>query len=662
MPPKGRGGRGRGRGGRGTKGGGRGGRAQSSNSKSIPPAKRAKQNSVPGTAAAGGAAQPARKSKVGGGAAKGPGKQPAGNQTKAAQVPETTKPKKAQSTSEAKPAAPVQHRTPAPSTPAAAPSGDRAARIDSALKQILASPSPNRMVSPTTVATTITAAAGASSRDQTQCRPWSRDDFFVRVKTFKPSYWFAPPSQLSPMVCARFGWICVSTDALACRSCECRITYRAPVSDSDQEWTSTIDAFTQRLSDAHKFECPWRKEPCPSGFLEFPPSDGDKLFASFLSRLQDLLQYQRETSWLPRVQSIAQLAPGGEIEELAADRPAPRNLAALAGFPETLADTAHAACMLALFGWTIRISNAQHGLSSCGSSSPLGPIAPNDDCNGVLQCDLCGRTCGVWNFSALMQSKLKHHEQKVAKQTGRSNKLQRTQPPPLGGKTPSAVERSTASLSAAAATPHTFDIVSSYKRGRHPSLGGFEPQLVGHYAASIADTQPDSGQSSPRRWSGHFTAEALLWDTPLRAAGDSRPNKRLREEQSRYSAINAPSLSDDSDMEDSEADADDEIAGCFDARLEHRSFCPWVGDGAGSRTFVVHPGWRQTRTVVLMEIKRRQRSDLPFHAVVAAGSMASTGEGEGKRSAGQMGLDTTSVWEALRRSLHAVRCDLVDER
>ncbi len=581
--------------------------------------------------------------------------QPATNHAKAASEPEATKLKKAQaaqSASEAKPGPATQHRTPAPSAPAAAPSGDREARIDSALKQILTSPSPNYMVTPTAGATATTPGSGANSTDQRQCRPWSRDDFFARVKTFKPSYWFAPPSQLSPMVCARFGWICVSTDALACRSCECRIAYRAPVSDSDEEWTATTEAFTQQLSDAHTPECPWRKEACPSGFLEFPPSDGDKLFASFLSRLQDLLQYQHETSLLPRVQSIAQLAPQGEIEELAPDKQAPRNLAALAGFPGTPADTAHAACMLALFGWTIRISIAQHGHSSCGSSSPLGPTAPNGDCNGVLQCDLCGRTCGVWNFTALTQSKLKHHERKVAEQTGRSYKLQRTQPPQLagGGSTPSAM--------AAAETPQTIEILSSYKRGRHPSLGGFEPQLVGHYAVSDSDTQPHVEKSSSQSWSGHFTAEAMLWDTPLRAAEDSRPNKR--KEQSRQGSVNhdAPPASDDSDIND-EGDPDDETAGCFDARMEHRNFCPWVGDGSGSRTSVLHPGWRQTRTVVLMEIKRRQRSDLPFCATAAAGSTtAPTGEREATDSngnGGQMGSDTTSVWAALRRSLHAVR-------
>lgn len=671
MPPKGRGGRGRGRaGGRGAKAAGRAGRAQSNKQpnqgKTNPPAKRAKQNSQ-SVAVATSATEPAGKTNVvaaAGAKPKGPGATPPARKANAVAAEAKPAAPVAQPASEAKVAvarqAPCEasaQRTPAPATPASVPSGDRASRIDSALKQILSSPSPQHALPPTTMASAAAAAAEATSTDPTQSRPWSRDDYFARVKTFKPSYWFAPPRQVSPMVCARFGWVCSSTDALVCQSCESRITYRAPVSDSDEEWTATIDAFTRRLSDAHTPECPWRKEACPSGFLEFPPSDGDELFASFIARLRDLIQYQRETSWLPRVQSAARLAPDGELQELDVDSPSPRNLAALAGFPQTCADTAHAACMLALFGWTIRISNAQHGPYSTGSSSPVGPMAPGGDCNGVLQCDLCGRTCGVWNFSALKSTqpkKQEHQKHKVPEETERPSKLRRTQPP-------AAATSGHAGSAPLASNAQTVEMLSSYKRGRHPCLGGVEPQLVGQYAARRhGPVQPDPAQSSLLWWRGHFVAEALLWATPLRVVAESRPNKRQRGQQSRHGSANdAPPSSDDSDINDGEMDSDD---GFFDARVEHRSFCPWVGDGDRSRPLGLHPGWRQTRTVVLMEIKRRQRGDLPFRATGTAGVdsvaafSAEEDEAAGSNGAGgKMALDTTSVWAALRRSLHGVR-------
>ena len=675
MPPKGHG-RGRGRaGGRGAKVAGRAGRAQSNKQpnqgKTNPPAKRAKQNSQ-SVIAATGATEPSRTANAvaaAGARPKGPGATPPAGKADAVSAEATPSAPVAQPANEAKAAvarqapreASAQHMPP-PTTPASVPSGDRASRIDTALKQILSSPSPQHSLPPTTTSS----AASAAATDPRQSRPWSRDDYFARVKTFKPSYWFAPPRQLSPMVCARFGWVCDTTDTLACRCCESRITYRAPVSDSDGEWTATIDAFTRRLSDAHTPECPWRKEVCPSGFLEFPPSDGDELFASFILRLRDLIRYQRETSWLPRVQSAARLAPEGQLQELDVDSPSPRNLAALAGFPQTCADTAHAACMLALFGWSIRISNAQHGPSSTGSSSPVGPMAPSGDCNGVLQCDLCGRTCGVWNFSALKSAQSKQQAQqkhKVPEEIERPTKLRRTQ-------APSAARSGHAGSAHPASNPQTVEMLSSYKHGRHPCLGGVEPQLVGQYAARRHGIQPDPTQSSSLCWQGHFVADALLWATPLQLVGEVRPNKRQQPPQSRHgSGDEAAAASDDLDTNDGEMDSDDETAGrtvdsCFDARVEHRSFCPWVGDGDGSRPLGLHPGWRQTRTVVLMEIKRRQRGDLPFGATAiataGAGNVATFSAGVDQAVAsdgagGKMAVDTTSVWAALRRSLHGVR-------
>ena len=63
-----------------------------------------------------------------------------------------------------------------------------------------------------------------------------------------------------------------------------------------------------------------------------------------------------------------------------------------------------------------------------------------------------------------------------------------------------------------------------------------------------------------------------------------------------------------------------------------------------------------------MEIKRRQRGDLPFRATGTAGVdsvaafSAEEDEAAGSNGAGgKMALDTTSVLAALRRSLHGVR-------
>lgn len=51
-------------------------------------------------------------------------------------------------------------------------------------------------------------------------RPWNYSDYKYRVMTFsKTANWFAKPSIISPLVCARFGWVNHSADLLYCHVC-----------------------------------------------------------------------------------------------------------------------------------------------------------------------------------------------------------------------------------------------------------------------------------------------------------------------------------------------------------------------------------------------------------------------------------------------------------
>ena len=63
---------------------------------------------------------------------------------------------------------------------------------------------------------------------------------------------------------------------------------------------------------------------------------------------------------------------------------------------------------------------------------------------------------------------------------------------------------------------------------------------------------------------------------------------------------------------------------------------------------LAHPGWRQTRTVVVMDVKRRQRGDLPFSAADGLDDAPPAAKGGA-------GADSGQVWAALRRSLNSVR-------
>lgn len=59
----------------------------------------------------------------------------------------------------------------------------------------------------------------------TTCRPWSRQDFVERLQSYSSGTWFAKPEIISPMVCARHGWLNVSMDTLRCVSCAQKVSH-----------------------------------------------------------------------------------------------------------------------------------------------------------------------------------------------------------------------------------------------------------------------------------------------------------------------------------------------------------------------------------------------------------------------------------------------------
>ena len=72
-------------------------------------------------------------------------------------------------------------------------------------------------------------------------------------------------------------------------------------------------------------------------------------------------------------------------------------------------------------------------------------------------------------------------------------------------------------------------MISCYKRGRHPAIGGLEPRLVGQYraaapaAAAAPSATPGAKPAADGVWSGHFAAEARLWASP---PAESRKRRR----------------------------------------------------------------------------------------------------------------------------------------
>ncbi|KAJ8535980.1 hypothetical protein K7X08_034381 [Anisodus acutangulus] len=126
------------------------------------------------------------------------------------------------------------------------------------------------------------------------CRPWDRDDLFIRISTFKSMTWFAKPQAISAVNCARRGWINVDMDTIACEACGSHMLFSTPPSWTQQQVDKAALVFSLKLDSGHKLLCPWTDNACDEKLADFPPTatavlvDQYKIRHSVLSRLAAL--------------------------------------------------------------------------------------------------------------------------------------------------------------------------------------------------------------------------------------------------------------------------------------------------------------------------------------------------------------------------------------
>lgn len=96
-----------------------------------------------------------------------------------------------------------------------------------------------------------------------------RQKFLERVRSFKLLTWFGKASELSPLACARYGWINSATDTLTCPTCEsimyCGADNGRGIDAEDAQGTELSRHYQAGLVNSHTAMCLWRKKPCPGG-------------------------------------------------------------------------------------------------------------------------------------------------------------------------------------------------------------------------------------------------------------------------------------------------------------------------------------------------------------------------------------------------------------
>ena len=91
--------------------------------------------------------------------------------------------------------------------------GSRSERIQRALDSLLYLPHLKAQHEDVSLSAFSTAPGGS---ERARGRVWDRGDLFYRLASFKVATWFCKPEAISPVECARRGWINTAPDLLTC--------------------------------------------------------------------------------------------------------------------------------------------------------------------------------------------------------------------------------------------------------------------------------------------------------------------------------------------------------------------------------------------------------------------------------------------------------------
>ncbi|XP_007436041.1 nuclear-interacting partner of ALK [Python bivittatus] len=237
-------------------------------------------------------------------------------------------------------------------------------------------------------------ANGSPQTNELHFEATSKEAFFSRVETFTSLKWAGKPHELSPLICAKYGWTNVECDMLKCASCQAYLCASLQLAFDFSKYKERCQELQKALLAAHEKFCFWPDSPCPDRFSVLLVAEPHALFNDFLERFQNLCQLQLQLPSLKpddlknmslteeKVSFLLQLIEEEEEEEencktegekTSAKRPS--DVLQVQG----LLQVHITACILALCGWT--------------SSPPSGSVHLP-----LMSCCRCIRKVGLWGF------------------------------------------------------------------------------------------------------------------------------------------------------------------------------------------------------------------------------------------------------------------------
>ncbi|KAF1396636.1 Nuclear-interacting partner of ALK, partial [Spheniscus mendiculus] len=247
-------------------------------------------------------------------------------------------------------------------------------------------------------------ANGSLQMDALSLESASKEAYFSRVETFTISFlmlnfqlsptlfahplkWAGKPHELSPLVCAKYGWTNVECDMLKCSSCQAFLCVSLQLAFDFNKYKERCVELKKALCTAHEKFCFWPDSPCPDRFAMLLVDEPRALLQDFLDRFQSLCQLELQLPSLrpedmknmslteEKISLLLQLI-GEELEHKTEGEKPPMK------FATEILQVHVPACVLALCGWTCSAASGSVHLS-------------------VITCSRCMRKVGLWGFHQL---------------------------------------------------------------------------------------------------------------------------------------------------------------------------------------------------------------------------------------------------------------------
>ncbi|KAM3924280.1 zinc finger C3HC-type protein 1 [Leptodactylus fuscus] len=392
----------------------------------------------------------------------------------------------------------------------------------------------------------------------------SKEAFFSRVETFSSLKWAGKPAELSPLICAQYGWSSIECDMLKCSSCSAYLCASLQPALDFNKYKQRCLELQEALRTSHEKFCFWPDNPCSEHFWTLLVSETSSVITDFMERFQNLCHLELQLPSLKHedlksmdlTEETVSLLLHLIEDELQGRENSSRNL---------VSDSLQvhiSACILALCGWNSSPSSGSLNLS-------------------IIHCPRCMRKVGLWSFQQLesvdLDSSLGPPSTPVSPGETFADRI------PLGVMSPNR------------------RMTRSRELEQSPSMTNTQVRSGGSSVLPESDTV----RSRPvTRSMGHGEGQGA---TPEMYSSPHRKAKR-------------PRLCSTGSMDSS-------TKGSFDPLNQHRSWCPWLkilqeGDRGiaeakenGNSDLTAVAGWKEVLRVLLGEEKSRTRLEADSSSV-----------------------------------------------